>query len=133
MVAPVAGEEGAGVGGDEALFLCEEGAAQVFNYTNRNDIVLGAVGMLQFDVVAWRLRHEYSVECVFEPAQIQTARWLVSEREADIESVKAHSPNNIAVDGAGQTAYLAPTLVNLQMAQERWPEVEFRPTREMLA
>ena len=113
--------------------LCEEGAAQVFNYTNRNDIVLGAVGMLQFDVVAWRLRHEYSVECVFEPAQIQTARWLVSEREADIESVKAHSPNNIAVDGAGQTAYLAPTLVNLQMAQERWPEVEFRPTREMLA
>ncbi len=113
--------------------LCEEGAAQVFNYIERNDIVLGAVGMLQFDVVAWRLRHEYSVECVFEPVQVQTARWVVSDSAAAIERLKAHSPNHMAVDGAGQLAYLAPTRVNLQLAEERWPEIEFRATREMLA
>ncbi|MGR8921597.1 MAG: peptide chain release factor 3 [Gammaproteobacteria bacterium] len=113
--------------------LCEEGAAQVFNYLERNDIVLGAVGMLQFDVVAWRLRHEYSVECVFEPVQVQTARWVVSEKPGEIDKLKAHAPNHMAVDGAGQLAYLAPSMVNLQLAEERWPDIEFRATREMLA
>lgn len=113
--------------------LCEEGAAQVFNYLNRNEIVLGAVGMLQFDVVAWRLKHEYAVECVFESTQVQTARWPVADNAADLDKLKAHSPNHVAVDGAGQLAYLAPTMVNLQMAEERWPGITFRATREMLA
>ncbi|MEX2482134.1 MAG: peptide chain release factor 3 [Gammaproteobacteria bacterium] len=113
--------------------LCEEGAAQVFNYLSRNDIVLGAVGMLQFDVVAWRLRHEYGVECLFEAVQVQTARWVSAEKAADLEKFKAHSATNLAVDGAGQLAYLAPSRVNLQLAEERWPEIHFRATREMLA
>ncbi|MEQ8663908.1 MAG: EF-Tu/IF-2/RF-3 family GTPase, partial [Gammaproteobacteria bacterium] len=113
--------------------LCEEGAAQVFNYLERNDIVLGAVGMLQFDVVAWRLRHEYGVECLFEPAQVQTARWLYADKPAELEKMKASVTNNLAIDGAGHLAYLAPTLVNLQLAEERWPAIEFRATREMLA
>jgi peptide chain release factor 3 len=113
--------------------LCEEGAAQVFNYVMHNDIVLGAVGLLQFDVVAWRLQHEYAVECLFEPVQVQTARWVNSSKPGEIEKLKSHSPNHIAIDGAGQVAYLAPTRVNLQLAEERWPEIEFRATREMLA
>ncbi|MCB1749249.1 MAG: peptide chain release factor 3 [Gammaproteobacteria bacterium] len=113
--------------------LCEEGAAQVFNYINKNEIVLGAVGMLQFDVVAWRLKHEYGVECIFEAAQVQTARWVSAEKASEIDKLKAHSANNLALDGAGQLAYLAPTRVNLQMAEERWPEIRFRATREMLA
>ncbi|MGE0486554.1 MAG: peptide chain release factor 3 [Gammaproteobacteria bacterium] len=113
--------------------LCEEGAAQVFNYLNRNEIVLGAVGMLQFDVVAWRLRHEYGVECIFESTQVQTARWVSAEKPSELEKLKAHSPNNLALDGAGQLAYLAPTRVNLQMAEERWPDIRFRATREVLA
>lgn len=113
--------------------LCEEGAAQVFNYIERNDIVLGAVGMLQFDVVAWRLQHEYGVECLFEPAQVQTARWLYSDKPAELEKLRSSAANNLAIDGAGQLAYLAPTRVNLQLAEERWPAVEFRATREMLA
>ena len=113
--------------------LCEEGAAQVFHYQASNDVVLGAVGMLQYDVVAWRLRHEYSVECLYEPIQVQTARWLVSNDAAAIDGLKAHSPAQIAIDGAGQLAYLAPSMVNLQLAEERWPQIEFRKTREMLA
>jgi peptide chain release factor 3 len=113
--------------------LCEEGAAQVFNYLSRNDIVLGAVGMLQFDVVAWRLRHEYGVECLFEAVQVQTARWVSTDKPAELEKFVAHSANNLATDGAGQLAYLAPTRVNLQLAEERWPEIRFRATREMLA
>jgi peptide chain release factor 3 len=113
--------------------LCEEGAAQVFNYVMHNDIVVGAVGMLQFEVVAWRLRHEYSVECLFEPVQVQTARWVTSDKSGELDKLKAHSPNHVAIDGAGQMAYLAPTRVNLQLAEERWPDVEFRATREMLS
>ena len=113
--------------------LCEEGAAQVFNYVMHNDIVLGAVGMLQFEVVAWRLRHEYSVECLFEPVQVQTARWVRSDKPGELDKLKAHSPNHVALDGAGQLAYLAPTRVNLQLTEERWPDIEFRATREMLS
>ena len=113
--------------------LCEEGAAQVFNYLSRNDIVLGAVGMLQFDVVAWRLRHEYGVDCLFETVQVQTARWVSSDKAAELDKFTAHSANNLATDGAGQLAYLAPTRINLQLAEERWPEIRFRATREMLA
>lgn len=113
--------------------LCEEGAAQVFNYLDRNDIVLGAVGLLQFDVVAWRLQHEYNVECIYEPIQVQTARWLVTGDAAMLDKIKSRTSDNLAIDGAGQLAYLAPTMVNLQLAEERWPEIEFRPTREMLS
>ena len=95
-------------------------------------IVLGAVGVLQFDVVSWRLKHEYGVECIFEPVQIQTARWFSSEQGAEIEKFKAHAQQNIARDGAGQMAYLAPSLINLQLTEERWSAIEFRATREMI-
>ena len=111
--------------------LCEEGAAQVFSYINRNDIVLGAVGVLQFDVVAWRLRYEYSVDCVFEPITVQTARWVTSGKLAEIDKLKAHSAQYLAIDGAGQLAYLAPSMVNLGLAQERFTDINFRATREM--
>jgi peptide chain release factor 3 len=79
------------------------------------------------------LQHEYSVECVFEPAQISTARWISSDKPGELDKLKNHSANNIAIDGAGQLAYLAPSHVNLQLAQERWPDVQFRATREMLS
>ncbi len=113
--------------------LCEEGAAQVFNYVARNDIVLGAIGMLQFDVVAWRLQHEYGVECIFEGVQVSTARWVTSDKAGELDKLKSHSSNYMAIDGAGQLAYLAPSMVNLQLAQERWPDIRFHATREMLA
>ncbi|CAN0389429.1 unnamed protein product, partial [Phaeothamnion confervicola] len=78
--------------------LCEEGAAQVFSYINRNDIVLGAVGVLQFDVVAWRLKYEYSVDCLFEPISVQTARWVTADKDADIDKLKGQSAQYLAVD-----------------------------------
>ncbi|MBX9608614.1 MAG: peptide chain release factor 3 [Gammaproteobacteria bacterium] len=112
--------------------LCEEGAAQVFSYLNRNDIVLGAVGVLQFDVVAWRLKHEYSVDCIFEPVQVATARWLSAAKESTLDKMKGQAAQYLAMDGAGQLAYLAPSSVNLQLAQEKYPDVQFRATREML-
>ena len=56
--------------------LCEEGATQLFKPLRNNDLILGAVGPLQFDVVAHRLRDEYNVECQFETINVATARWV---------------------------------------------------------
>jgi peptide chain release factor 3 len=59
--------------------LCEEGASQLFRPMNNNDLIVGAVGILQFDVVAFRLKHEYNVECTFENVNVATARWVESD------------------------------------------------------
>ena len=62
--------------------LCEEGATQLFKPLRNNDLILGAVGQLQFEVVAFRLQDEYNVQCVFEPISVATARWVHRGREA---------------------------------------------------
>ena len=111
--------------------LSEEGATQVFRPLATNDLVLGAVGMLQFDVVAWRLRHEYGVESRYEPVDVTTARWVSSGDPARLEAFRRRNDSRLALDGAGNLAYLAPTMVNLNLAAERWPDVEFRATREV--
>ncbi|KAA0444229.1 MAG: peptide chain release factor 3 [Candidatus Thioglobus sp.] len=109
--------------------LSEEGATQVFRPLSGNAQILGAVGILQFDVVAHRLKYEYSVECQFETIAIATARW-VSGSEQDIEQLKIKAGNNVAVDSAGVLTYLAPSMVNLQLTEERHPNIIFSATRE---
>jgi peptide chain release factor 3 len=109
--------------------LCEEGATQLFRPTGNNDLILGAVGSLQFDVVAQRLRDEYRVDCMFEGIGVQTCRWLYGD-ERQLRQLRDKSPLNVAEDHAGEWVYLAPTRVNLQMTEERWPDIEFRATRE---
>ncbi len=61
--------------------LCEEGATQLFKPLRNNDLILGAIGQLQFEVVAFRLQDEYSVQCVFEPINVATARWVSLDDE----------------------------------------------------
>jgi peptide chain release factor 3 len=112
--------------------LCEEGATQVFRPLLGNDLILGAVGMLQFDVVAFRLKDEYKVECAFEPVPVATARWLSCASPTRLEEFRDRNASHVGLDHAGELVYLAPTQVNLQLARERWPEVEFRATREQL-
>jgi peptide chain release factor 3 len=111
--------------------LGEEGAAQVFRLTQRNDLILGAIGILQFDVVAYRLKHEYGVDCAFEAVATQFARWVTSSKPGELERFINHVGDNVALDGGGLPAYLAPTRVNLQITMERWPDVEFHATREV--
>ncbi len=110
--------------------LCEEGAAQVFRLTQRNELVLGAIGILQFDVVAFRLKYEYGVDCIFESVGTTLARWVTSDKPGELEKLTRQLAENIALDGGGLTAYLAPTRVNLQLTMERWPDVRFHATRE---
>jgi len=109
--------------------LSEEGATQVFRPLINNAQILGAVGVLQFDVVAHRLKYEYGVDCQFESIAVATARWIVGE-DKDIEQLKIKAGNNVAIDSAGVLAYLAPSMVNLRLTQERHPDITFSATRE---
>ena len=109
--------------------LSEEGATQVFRPVSNSSQILGAVGILQFDVVAHRLKYEYGVDCQFETINVATARW-VSGEDKYIEQLKIKAGNNIAIDSAGMLTYLAPTMVNLQLTIERHPELTFNDTRE---
>lgn len=111
--------------------LSEEGATQVFRPLINNDMILGAVGVLQFDVVAHRLKNEYNVECSFEPVQVATARWLEFPDGQTEEAFKKKNEMNLALDGSDSLTYIAPNMVNLQLAQERAPDVVFRETREV--
>ena len=110
--------------------LSEEGATQVFMPLDNNDLILGAVGTLQFDVVAHRLKEEYKVEAIYEGVNVNTARWIYSDDAKKLEEFKRKASTNLAIDGGGYLTYIAPTRVNLQMTQERWPEIRFQPTRE---
>ncbi len=110
--------------------LCEEGATQLFRPFKNNDLILGAVGVLQFDVVEQRLKDEYKVDCMFEAVNVQTARWINCEDEKMLNEFKVKAEANLSLDHAGELVYIAPTRVNLQMATEKWPEIEFLSTRE---
>ncbi len=110
--------------------LCEEGASQLFKPLRNNDLIVGAVGVLQFDVVAFRLKHEYNVECAFENVNVATARWITCDDPKMLEDFRNKNQDNLAIDSAGTLAYIAPTRVNLELAMERWPDVQFHATRE---
>ena len=110
--------------------LCEEGATQLFKPMRNNDLILGAVGPLQFDVVEHRLRNEYKVECQFEPINVATARWVECDDAKLLDEFKRKAYDNLALDHSGSLVYIAPTKINLNLTEERWPDIEFRATRE---
>ena len=110
--------------------LSEEGATQFFRPLMSNDLILGAVGVLQFDVVAYRLKDEYGVECAFENVGVVTARWVHCANAKKLEEFREKAAQNLAIDAAGELVYLAPSRVNLQLTEERWPDVRFAATRE---
>mgnify|MGYP001758549784 CR=1 FL=1 len=110
--------------------LSEEGATQFFRPLMSNDLILGAVGVLQFDVVAYRLKDEYGVDASFEPVGVTTARWVHCDDAKKLEEFREKNAMNLSIDAAGELVYLAPTRVNLQLAEERAPAVRFSATRE---
>jgi peptide chain release factor 3 len=110
--------------------LCEEGATQLFKPYRNNDLILGAVGPLQFDVVAHRLRDEYNVECQFETVNVATARWVECDDEKMLSDFEKKAHDNLALDHGDSLVYIAPTRVNLNLTEERWPDIAFRKTRE---
>jgi len=96
-----------------------------------NDLIVGAVGVLQFEVVAFRLKDEYKVDCVYESVNVHFARWVNSDNRTKLEEFRQKAHENLAMDGGGHLTYLSPTRVNLNLMEERWPAIQFKATREL--
>lgn len=110
--------------------LAEEGAVQVFRPKTDNSYLLGAVGVLQFDVTMARLRDEYGVDAITEPVDIRTARWIRCGDKSKLALFEKENASSIAVDAEGHLAYLARSEWSLQYDMEHWPDIEFLKTRE---
>ena len=110
--------------------LGEEGAIQVFDSGLGTSLLLGAVGPLQFEVVAHRLHSEYKVDAVYDAANIYTARWLTFPDATVRRNFEKELAINMARDVDDNPVYLTPNKHNLQLAMERWPQVGFHDTRE---
>jgi peptide chain release factor 3 len=93
-------------------------------------VLLGAVGPLQFEIVAHRLATEYNVDAIYETANIATARWLTFPDEAVRRNFEREQAASLATDVDGNPVFLATNKYNLQVTMERWPKVGFHATRE---
>ena len=111
--------------------LAEEGAVQLFRPLINNDYILGAVGVLQFDVIISRLADEYNVKADYEQVSTTTARWVSSTDKHQFDEFRDYYHADLALDAEGALAYLAPNVWKLESAEERYPKVEFRSTREI--
>ena len=110
--------------------LGEEGAIQVFENLASGALLLGAVGTLQFEVVAQRLQTEYKVDAVFESADINTARWLTFPDDLTRRNFEREQQHRMARDVDGNLVYLASTRYNLDVTREKWSKVAFHASRE---
>ncbi|SPF45646.1 peptide chain release factor RF-3 [Syntrophobacter sp. SbD1] len=110
--------------------LAEEGAVQYFRPLVGSDYILGAVGALQFDVTVARLKAEYGVDAVYEPAGFSAARWIGSDDKKKFEDFERKHLSNLAHDSEGHMAYLAPSAWRLEYIIENWPDISFKNTRE---
>ena len=110
--------------------LAEEGAVQFFRPIVGRDYILGAVGVLQFDVTMARLKAEYGVEAIYEPAPFAAARWVSCKDKKKLEEFEKKNQGNLAHDAEGHLAYLAPNEWRLGFIMEDFPDIEFRKTRE---
>ncbi|MCH9639800.1 MAG: peptide chain release factor 3, partial [Betaproteobacteria bacterium] len=110
--------------------LGEEGAIQVFRPYIGNTLLLGAVGVLQFEVVTHRLQHEYAVAARIAPAKYQLARWVTSENPRELQRFIDANTHRIAYDAVGAPTFLASFGAELSVAEENWPEIQFHKLRE---
>ncbi len=110
--------------------LAEEGAVQLFRPILGSDYILGAVGVLQFEVTMSRLAAEYGVEAISEAAPFGAARWISCDDRKKLDEFKAKNQANLALDAEGQLAYLAASEWRLNYTMENAPDIVFHKTRE---
>lgn len=110
--------------------LVEEGAVQLFRPLSGNEFILGAVGVLQFDVTVARLKAEYGVDAVYEPMDYAAACWVDCEDRKRMATFEGANRRNLAFDPEGNLAYLAESAWKLKFVAEQWPDIVFRKTRE---
>ena len=110
--------------------LGEEGAIQVFRPEVGGNMLLGAVGQLQFEVVQHRLKGEYDADIRLEGSQYTGARWITADTPAELKTFCDAYPMRMALDAANTLAYLCTSPYDVRLAQERFPKIHFHPLRE---
>ncbi|WP_323031506.1 peptide chain release factor 3 [Brachymonas denitrificans] len=110
--------------------LGEEGAIQVFKPDAGGNMLLGAVGQLQFEVVQHRLKTEYDCEVRLEGCQYTGARWITADTPAELREFENAYPMRLAHDAADTLAFLCTSPYDVRLAQERFPKIHFHPLRE---
>jgi peptide chain release factor 3 len=110
--------------------LGEEGAIQVFRPHSGGALLLGAIGTLQFEVVAHRLKHEYGVAARLAPAKYQLARWITSANSRDLKRFIELNAHRIAYDAVDAPTFLASYGAELSVAEENWDTIQFHKMRE---
>lgn len=110
--------------------LGEEGAIQVFKPEMGGNMLLGAIGQLQFEVVAHRLKSEYDADIRLESSQYTGARWITADSAQELKEFVNAYPQRMALDAANTLAYLCTSPYDVRLAQERFPKIHFHPLRE---
>ena len=110
--------------------LMDEGVAQLFTSSLNGRKIIGTVGALQFEVIQYRLEHEYSASCRWDPISIYKACWIESDNAEQLSDFKRRKHTNMAVDKHGRDVYLADTSYGLALAQENFKDIRFHFTSE---
>jgi len=112
--------------------LMDEGVAQLFTLELNGRKIVGTVGALQFDVIQYRLEHEYGARCTYENLNVFKACWVdvKSGGEADFASFKQTKSKFLAKDKKGKLVFLADSAFSLQMTESKYPGVTFHATSE---
>ena len=112
--------------------LMDEGVAQLFTLNINGRKVIGTVGALQYEVIQYRLEHEYGAKCSYESLNVYKACW-VDGRKADqkeMDEFKTVKQRFLAVDKRGQLVFLADSSFSLQMTEQKYPSITFHYTSE---
>ncbi len=110
--------------------LTDEGVAQLFIMQPGNRKIVGTVGALQFDVIQYRLEHEYGAKCEFVPKKYHMACWMTSDNEQQLDQFLKVKANYIADDKDGNKVFLAESPFLLKMAEQDYPDIVFHRTSE---
>lgn len=110
--------------------LMDEGVAQLFTNTFNNRKIIGTVGQLQFEVIQYRLLHEYGAQCRWEPISLYKACWIESDDAEALAAFKKRKHQFMAVDRQGRDVFLADSNYVLQMARQDFPKINFHFTSE---
>ena len=116
--------------GNALLQIAEEGGASVFKMINGGEWIVGVVGVLQFEVMADRIKNEFNIPVVFEPTQYVTARWVESDDKAALEKFINANQISLVQDHDEDPVFLARNAWHLNKAQEDFPQIKFLKTKE---
>ncbi|MCO6460325.1 MAG: peptide chain release factor 3 [Saprospiraceae bacterium] len=112
--------------------LMDEGVAQMFTKEDNGRKIVGTVGALQFDVIQFRLEHEYGAKCTYEPVNLYKACWVTSVKQGDMDDFVKRRKKDIARDQDGNLVYLAESAWALKTVRENHPEIDFHITTEQI-